>query len=97
MSKIMILYHGSNIEVREPKKIREVISTQFDVIIGSVADDQTIDTLGIYFRGLITEEIAIKLLLPHKLKDQYCIKTQKAIDSIRFSGVKIGKNNTGNS
>lgn len=93
----MILYHGSNIEVREQKKIREVISTQFDVIIGSVADDQTIDTLGIYFRGLITEEIAIKLLLHHKLKDQYCIKTQKAIDSIRFSGVKIGKSNTGNS
>lgn len=69
----------------------EIISTQFDVIIGPVADGQTIDTLGIYFRGLISAEIAIQLLLPHKLKDQYCLKTQKAIDSIRFSGVKKWK------
>lgn len=51
-----------------------VTEESHDIIIGPVADDQTINTIGIYFRGLITAKMAIELLLPYKLKDQYCFK-----------------------
>ena len=42
-------------------------------------------TIGIYLRGYITEDMAIELLLPQKLKDQYALKTEKAISSINFT------------
>ena len=56
----------------------------FDVISGPVANDQTINTIGIYFRGLITAQMAIELLLPNKLKDQYCFKNDKALKSLVY-------------
>ena len=56
----------------------------YDVVIGPVANDQTIATIGIYLRGYITEDMAIELLLPQKLKDQYALKTAKAISAINF-------------
>ncbi len=59
-----------------------------DIIIGPVADDQTINTIGIYFRGLITAKMAIELLLPYKLKDQYCFKNQKSLDTLIYIETK---------
>ena len=60
------------------------INDNYDVVIGPVANDQTIATIGIYLRGYINEDMAIELLLPQKLKDQYALKTIKAISSIKF-------------
>lgn len=60
------------------------IEDNYDVVIGPVANDQTIATIGIYLRGYITEDMAIELLLPQKLKDQYALKTTKAISAINF-------------
>ena len=59
-----------------------------DVIIGPVANDQTFQTIGLYFRGFITAEMALQLLLPQNLRDQYCIKTEKALACLVFKEVK---------
>ena len=59
-----------------------------DVIIGPVANDQTFQTIGLYFRGFITADMALQLLLPQNLKDQYCIKTEKALACLVFKEVK---------
>ncbi len=59
-----------------------------DIIIGPVANDQTFQTIGLYFRGFITAEMALQLLLPQNLKDQYCIKTEKALACLVFKEVK---------
>ena len=61
---------------------------QYDLIIGPVANDQTIDVLNLYLAGTITEIIALELLLPQKLKDQYVLKTMKAVNAIHFQGVR---------
>jgi hypothetical protein len=58
--------------------------TQYDVIIGPVANDQVIRTVNNYLNGYFTEDIAIQLLLPQKLKDQYAFKTDKAIQILHF-------------
>ena len=63
-------------------------SNVYDAIVGPIADDRTIETLNLYFSGTITEEIALELLLPQKLKEQYVLKTQRAIDAVCFKGVK---------
>ena len=57
---------------------------QYDLVIGPVVNDQTIDVLNLYLAGTITEAIALQLLLPQKLKDQYVLKTLKAVSAIRF-------------
>ena len=56
----------------------------YDVIIGPVANDQAIRTINNYLKGYFPEDVAIRLLLPQKLKDQYVFKTQKALETLIF-------------
>lgn len=58
-----------------------------DIIIGPVANDQAIRTINNYLKGYFSEDIAIQLLLPQKLKDQYTFKTERALDILDFSEV----------
>lgn len=77
--------------VTKCRKGQETID-EYDVIIGPVANDQTMPTIGIYLRGYITEEMAIELLLPQKLKDQYAFKTSKALACLSFKESICQKN-----
>ena len=58
---------------------------EYDVIIGPVANDQAIRTVNNYLRGYFPEDIAIKLLLPQKLKDQYAFRTENSIAVLKFN------------
>lgn len=65
----------------------------FDVIIGKIADDTTNATLAAYIAGAFgtmgskeADEFCIRQLLPEKLKDQYCFKTEKALACLQFIG-----------
>lgn len=60
----------------------------YDVIVGPIANDRTIDVLNLYLSGVIPAEIALELLLPQKLKDQYVLKTEPSLNAIRFLEVK---------
>lgn len=60
------------------------VDNSFDVIIGPVANDQAIRTVNNYLKGYFSEKIAIELLLPQKLKDQYTFKTEKALALLDF-------------
>lgn len=60
----------------------------YDVVIGPVANDQAIRTVNNFLKGYLTEDIAIQLLLPQKLKDQYAFKTQAALTVLKFCEVK---------
>ena len=58
----------------------------YDLVIGPVANDQAIRTVNNYLKGYFDENIAIQLLLPQKLKDQYAFKTEKALSMLEFRG-----------
>lgn len=60
---------------------------KYDIIIGPVANDQAIRTVNNYLKGYFSEDIAIQLLLPQKLKDQYTFKTERALKILNFSEV----------
>ncbi|MCD7855112.1 MAG: DUF3990 domain-containing protein [Clostridiales bacterium] len=60
----------------------------YDIVKGPVANDQAIRTVNDYLKGRFTEDIAIQLLLPQKLKDQYAFKTEKAICVLKLTEVK---------
>lgn len=65
-------------------RVGKSINESYDVVIGPVANDQAIRTVNNYLKGYFSEEIAIQLLLPQKLKDQYAFKTEKALKALCF-------------
>ena len=70
---------------------------QYDVIAGKIADDATNRTLVAYISGTYgkmgsktADEFCISQLMPDRLKDQYCFKTARALECLRFvEGEKI--------
>ena len=55
----------------------------WDMICGSVANDQTMPVIDLFLDGMYDEEETIKRLLPQKLKDQFVLKTETAIRLLR--------------
>ena len=65
--------------------------THYDVISGKIANDNTNVTITAYLDGLYGEtgsenadRICISLLLPERLQDQYCFRTEKALRTLCF-------------
>lgn len=68
---------------------------EYDIIIGKIADDATNATLTAYLGGAFgtvgskeADAFCIKQLLPNRLQDQYCFKTQRAIQCLHSVEVK---------
>ena len=63
----------------------------YDVISGKIANDATNITITAYLDGLYGEigsdtadTICISLLLPERLQDQYCFRTENALKTLKF-------------
>ncbi len=56
----------------------------YDVVIGPVANDNTLPVIDDYMAGVYTKEEAVKRLLPQNLTDQYAFKSIKAITLLNF-------------
>ena len=75
----------------------EIEMERYDVIAGKIADDATNATLTAYLSGAFgkvgdkdADNFCIKRLLPNKLKDQYCFKTENAMECLKFiEGEKV--------
>lgn len=65
-------------------RTNETATDFYDIVVGPVANDQAIRTVNNYLKGYFTEDIAIQLLLPQNLKDQYVFKTEKALSVLKF-------------
>lgn len=64
-----------------------------ELIIGKIANDTTNPVLTAFLSGLYgpvegeqAANTAISLLLPDRLKDQYCFKTEKSISLLKYEG-----------
>lgn len=55
----------------------------WDIVIGPVANDQTMTAITLYMDGFYDEQETIKRLLPQNLKDQYTFKTVAALAVLR--------------
>lgn len=65
----------------------EYTNNEYDIIIGPVANDNTMPVLNFYISGDYDEEEALKRLLPQKLKDQYVFKSEKSLEYLKFMEV----------
>lgn len=65
---------------------KEEDKTDYDIVIGGVANDKVFNTVELYFENLIDKNEAIKRLRYEKPNLQICLRTQKALDVLRFEG-----------
>lgn len=61
-------------------------TTNYDLVVGGVADDQVFNTVELYFDGLIDKREAINRLRYEKPNLQICFRTEKALELLRFVG-----------
>lgn len=54
--------------------------TDFDLVIGGIANDKVIQTLDRYFEGELAEEETLGLLIYERPNIQYCIRSQRMLD-----------------
>ena len=54
--------------------------SDYDLVIGGIANDEVIQTIERYFAGEISENDALGLLKYEKPNNQYCIRSQRMID-----------------
>ena len=65
-------------------------STDYDLVIGGVANDRVFDTLQLYLEGLIGKNEAIKRLKYSEPNIQYAFRTQQIIDKhLRFISSEV--------
>ncbi len=70
----------------------EILRLQkYNVIAGKIANDRTATTLQAYMDGvngnpgdITADKITIEALLPNRLEDQYCFKTDDALCALKF-------------
>lgn len=65
-------------------RAEQIEDSACDVVMGPVANDNTMPVLNLYFKGAYSEEEALKRLLPQRLSDQYAMKTEKALGCLSF-------------
>lgn len=61
-------------------------TTDYDLVIGGVANDRVFNTVELYFDGLIDKSEAINRLRYEKPNLQLCFRTEKALGLLRFEG-----------
>ena len=71
----------------------------YDVICGKIANDNTNSTIAAYMNGIFgkigsksADDICVSLLLPERLQDQFCFRTDSALKCLTFiESMKIMK------
>ncbi len=61
-------------------------STNYDLVVGGVANDKVFNTVELFFDGLIDKTEAIKRLRYAKPNLQFCFRTEKALALLHFKG-----------
>ena len=62
----------------------EIVNENMDIIIGPVANDNTMPVITLYLRGDYDANEALRRLLPQKLKDQVVFKNEKSLSYLKF-------------
>lgn len=61
-------------------------TTNYDLVMGGVANDKVFNTVELYFDGLIDKTEAISRLRYEKPNWQMCFRTEKALSLLHFEG-----------
>ena len=68
----------------ECRSLRDL--SDWDIVIGGVANDKVFDTLELFFEGLASKEQTIDRLRMETPNMQMCFRTEKALERLKFLG-----------
>ena len=63
---------------------RGLDESEFDIVIGGIANDKVFNTVELYFDDLINKNEALKRLKFEMPNVQYCFRTHKALEALTF-------------
>ncbi len=63
--------------------------TEYDIVIGGVANDKVFNTVELYFEGLIDKKEALNRLRYEKPNLQVCFRSEEVIKALRFEGSEL--------
>jgi hypothetical protein len=92
----MIVYHGTTEIIEKPDVVHskkyldfvsacrrgEPLNKKYDIVIGSVADDDVFKTVDMYFRGLWDKKKVLEELRYYKMNNQICIVNQETLEQV---------------
>lgn len=64
-------------------------ASDYDVVVGGVANDKVFNTVELYFEGLIDKKEALNRLRYEKPNLQVCFRTSEVINALRFEGSEV--------
>lgn len=64
-------------------------ATDYDLVIGGVANDKVFNTVELFFEGLIDKKEAIRRLYYEKPNLQICLRSEKALQYLSFEGSEL--------
>lgn len=64
-------------------------STDYDLVVGGIANDKVFNTVELFFDGLIDKTEAINRLRYEKPNLQICFRTDKALSLLHFEGSEV--------
>ena len=64
-------------------------TTDYDLVVGGVANDKVFNTVELFFDGLIDKKEAIERLRYEKPNLQICFRTEKALEFLHFEGSEM--------
>lgn len=62
------------------------VQHKYDIVIGPVADDNTMETVQLYIAGILTADEAVERLKYNKVNNQVSFHTEKALQSLKLVG-----------
>lgn len=63
--------------------------TDYDIVIGGVANDKVFNTVELYFEGLIDKKEALNRLCYEKPNLQICFRTEEVLKALQFEGSEV--------
>ena len=64
-------------------------ATEYDIVIGGVANDKVFNTVELFFEGLIDKREAIRRLCYEEANLQVCLRSERALASLVFEGSEL--------
>ena len=89
---LFIGYNRNKIEKTEDNKkinnrMKSLLNSGYDYIVGDIADDRMSQNMESFFSNQITYGQLLLCLTQLKVGKQYCLKTQKAVDRLKCTGI----------
>ncbi|MCD8148437.1 MAG: DUF3990 domain-containing protein [Clostridiales bacterium] len=74
------------LEFIKDNRSRGGLQHDYDIVIGPVADDNTMETVQLYVAGIFNAEEAVDRLRYNKVNNQVSFHTEKALEYLKFVG-----------